>query len=284
MNKIQKAVYKEKTVKKNSVLIFATLIAMALGFQAISAQITINLPKIPKIKKDKPTPKDQPATDSNNQTNSNQTNANQTTQPQTTTTKDDEQVDGRLLLFLDQITKAEKEVDEYTPQTHSYLVSGSSKEWLWNAVSPKMRNQFIEKWKVIMSAATQKKFEDALNQLSASAAVKLPTYIPGNNNFAFHNLAEEKMMKGTLEDPSTIKIHKIGLFHSTWQISKNDYGLPEARYKQGYMWVRNTIDSHPYCRLFQINIIQDYAGGGTYGQSYARFIDDNLFGCPSGSK
>lgn len=135
-----------------------------------------------------------------------------------------------------------------------------------------------------MSPAAQKRFEDALNGLSASAAKKLPTYIPNNNNFAFHNAAEEKMMKGTLEDPSTIKIYKVGLFHSTWQISKDDYNLPTARYKQGYMWVRNTIDSHPYCRLFQINIIQDYAGGGTYGQSYAQFIDDALFGCPAGAK
>lgn len=215
-------------------LIFATLIVMALGFQLISAQ--------------------------------------------------DDQMDGRLLFFLDEIGKAKKEVDGYTPQDGVYLVTGNSREWLWRAVSPKMRSQFIDQWKVVMNPSTQKKFEDVLNQLSASAAVKLPTYIPGNNNFAFHNLAEEKMMKGTLSDPSTIKIHKIGLFHGAWQISKNDYGLPEARYKQGYMWVRNTIDSHPYCRLFQINIIQDYAGGGTYGQSYARFIDDNLFGCPAVGK
>jgi len=198
--------------------------------------------------------------------------------------QDDEQMDGRLGLFLDQIGKAKKEVDEYTPQSGMYLVTGSSREWLWQAVSPKMRNQFIEQWKVIMTPATRKKFDDALNGLSASAAKKLPTYTPHNNNFAFHNVAEEKMMKGTLESISTTNIYKIGLFHSTWQISKNDYGIPNARYKQGYMWVRNTLDSHPYCRLFQINIIQDYAGGGTYGQSYARFIDDSLFGCPAGTK
>lgn len=220
-------------MKKNSVLIFAALIVMALGFQSIAAQ--------------------------------------------------DEQVDGRLLLFFDQIAKAQKEIDQYSTQDGGYLVTGNSRDWLWRAVSTKMRSQFLDQWKVVMNQTTRKRFDDAFSQLSASAAKKLPTYIPGNQNFAFHNLAEEKMMKGTLEDPSTIKILKIGFYHGTWQISKNDYGLPEARYKQGYMYVRNTADSHPYCRLFQINIIQDYAGGGTYGQSYARFLDDNLFGCPAGT-
>lgn len=265
-------------MKKNSVLLFATLTVVALGFQLISAQITINLPKIPKIKKDKPVQKDTPAIDSNNQ-NAN----NQTTDPQTTTAKEDDEMDFRLSGFLEEIGIAKKEVDEYTPQMQSSLTwRAKSQEWLWRAVSPKARNQFFEQWKALMNSATQKKFEDALNQLSASAAQKLPTSMPNNNNFAFHNAAEEKMMKGTLEDISTIKIHKIGLLHGIWQISKNDYGLPNARYKQGYMWVRNTADSHPYCRLFQINIIQDYAGGGTYGQSYARFLDDTLFGCPAG--
>jgi hypothetical protein len=92
------------------------------------------------------------------------------------------------------------------------------------------------------------------------------------------------MMKGTLRNLSTLKIHKIGLFHGNWQISKDDYGLPNARYKQGYIWVRDTTDDHPYCHLYQVNIIQDYAGGGTYAASYARFLDDTLFGCPAGGR
>ncbi len=63
---------------------------------------------------------------------------------------------------------------------------------------------------------------------------------------------------------------------------ENELGIPKARYKQGYVWVRVTSDDHPYCHLYQINIIQDYAGGGTYGASYAKFLDNNLSGCPAG--
>jgi hypothetical protein len=89
------------------------------------------------------------------------------------------------------------------------------------------------------------------------------------------------MMKAALENSATLKIHKIGLYHGTWQIDKNNLGIPNARYKQGYIWVRDTADDHPYCHLYQVNIIQNYAGGGTYAASSARFIGDTLFGCPS---
>ncbi len=92
------------------------------------------------------------------------------------------------------------------------------------------------------------------------------------------------MMKGTLGNLATLKIHKIELAQSNWLISKNDFGLSMARYKQGYIWVRDTTDDHPYCHFYQINIIQDYAGGGTYGASYARFLDNTLFGCPAAAK
>ncbi len=40
-------------MKKNSALMLALLAIFALGYQTLSAQITINIPKIPKIKKPK---------------------------------------------------------------------------------------------------------------------------------------------------------------------------------------------------------------------------------------
>jgi hypothetical protein len=48
------------------------------------------------------------------------------------------------------------------------------------------------------------------------------------------------------------------------------------------VWARSTLNDHPYCRIYWINIIQDYAGGGTYGASYAYFVNDELAGCPAG--
>lgn len=47
-------------MKKNLFAVFVFVFGLAFGFQTVSAQITINLPKIPKIKKD--TPKAEPST------------------------------------------------------------------------------------------------------------------------------------------------------------------------------------------------------------------------------
>ncbi len=55
-------------MKKNSILFFAFLIFLAVGFQTAPAQFTISIPKIPKIKKDQPVETQQTAPD-NVQTN-----------------------------------------------------------------------------------------------------------------------------------------------------------------------------------------------------------------------
>lgn len=186
-----------------------------------------------------------------------------------------------LQRHLENIAKKKKEVDEYDPDTKSYMVSATTYDYLLFAVSPRAR----DKW---LKDAKGMDFKPALDAplaaLAAAAAKKLPIYLPDSANFAFRSPLEEKRMKGTLGDTTSLKIHKIGLAQSNWLISKNDYGLPTARYKQGYIWVRDTADDHPYCHLYQVNIIQDYAGGGTYGASYAKFLDNTLLGCPVGAK
>ena len=134
----------------------------------------------------------------------------------------------------------------------------------------------MTKWS---SAAGVEKLGPALDGLATAAAAKLPTYIPNKENFTFHNPIEEKMMRSQLKNLSTLKIVKIGLSEGSWLIDKNDYGLPTARYKHGHIWARDSSDDYQYCHVYDINIIQDYSGGGTYGASYARFIEDSIFGC-----
>jgi hypothetical protein len=88
-------------------------------------------------------------------------------------------------------------------------------------------------------------------------------------------------MKAALKN-ATLKIHKIGLNQANWLIDKDYFGLPTSRYKQGMIWARNSADDHPYCKFYYVNIIQDYAGGGTYRASYALYIEETLAGCLSG--
>jgi len=263
-------------MKKNSALMLALLAIFALGYQTLSAQITINIPKIPKIKKPKI---EQPTTTTTN--DESRTTQSQTS-TQTSTVSKDDGMDSRLTFFLEEIGKAQKEVDEYNSQDKLYLVSSTSADWMWRAVSPKERGEWTEKWKTLLTPAARKKFDDALDALNAAAAKKLPAYLPNPKAFNFQTPAEEKMMKSVLENPARYKIFKIGLNQANWLIDKNDYGLPTARYKHGMIYLRDTTSDHPYCYMSYINIIQDYAGGGTYGASYARFIRDEMAGCPVG--
>ena len=187
-----------------------------------------------------------------------------------------------LRAHTDNIAEKQKQVEAFDPNTKLYLVSASTYDYLLFAVSPRAR----DKWLKDADAMEFKPNVDAaLDALADSAAKKLPLYIPHASLFAFHNPLEERMMKGEMGNLAALKIHNIGLAHNTWQISKDEYGLlPTARFKRGYAWVRVTTEDHPYCRLYQVNIIQDYAGGGTYGESYAKFLDNTLFGCPAGTK
>ena len=91
-------------------------------------------------------------------------------------------------------------------------------------------------------------------------------------------------MKGVLTRIADYKIFSSGLQQTAWQIDKNDYGLPTARYKHGVIYLRDTKSDHPYCYAHYVNVIQDYAGGGTYNVSYARFVGTEMVGCPAGAK
>lgn len=265
-----------KNMKKGIFAAIAVTIAFMLTGAAVSAQITITLPGIPKIKKPKQevvktTTAEPDSTSGNGQTSETNTATN---------TSADDDMDFRLKFFLEEIEKVQKSVDEYTQEDKLYLVSSAESEWLMRAISPKERAEWTKKW--LTKPNEQKIFTDALDRLSASAAKKLPTYKGSLHEYKIRNAAEEKLMRGVLTRIANYKIHSSGLMQANWLIDKDDYGLPRARYKHGAFWIRDTTDDHPYCYLTYVNVIQDYAGGGTYAASYARFIRDEVIGCPAG--
>lgn len=267
-------------MKNKYFLTTAFLIVLIFGWQVAVAQVTItlpNFPKIPKIKKPKVVATPEPDTTSGDQNGNDST----TTEPKPTEPKY-EPMDARLSFFLDELAKAQKDVDAYTPEDKLYLVGATSGEWMRRAISAKERTEWEEKWKSVMTPGAKKRFDDGFAALAASAAEKLPTYKASISKYGFHNAAEERMMKSVLTKIADYKIFSSGLQQSAWLIDKNDYGLPTARYKHGVIYLRDTKSDHPYCYATYVNIKQDYAGGGTYGASYARFIEDEMVGCPAG--
>jgi hypothetical protein len=261
-------------MKKTSILLFAFLAITAFGIQNMSAQVTITIPKIPKIKKPKVEVKQTEPTP----TTDGQISGQDSTSEQKSG-KDDE-MDFRLSFFLDEIKKAQKSVDEYDSDTKLYLISSALSDWLWRAVSIQEREKWGKEW--LKKPNEKQKFNEALDTLAASAAKQLPNYRMNTKNYAVHNPAEEKMMKTILKNPAIYTIHYVGLEKATWLIDKNDLGIPTSRYKHGAIWLRDTTKDHPYCYITYVNIIQDYAGGGTYAASYPYFVRDEMVGCPAG--
>ncbi len=82
---------------------------------------------------------------------------------------------------------------------------------------------------------------------------------------------------------ATIKVHRIGVDSAGWQIQKDDYGLPSYHSKTAYVYIRDSSDDHPYCRVVSATIKQDYSGGGTFNtETYRSSAFESLFGCPAG--
>lgn len=277
-------------MKNKSILTSALLIAFAFSLQTVSAQITITLPKFPKIKKPKveqTKPSETTTTETTTTINTTaETSRNNSTETNTTSQNadDGEKIDIVARVFLEDIEKAQKLVDDYSPDTMIYLVPSHLQEWLWRAVSPHYRNKWKAERKDLLTPVAEKRFDAAFAKLSASAANKLPAYKASLSEYSVRNAAEERLMKGVITNIADYKIFQVGLKQANWLIDKNDYGLPTARYKHGVIYLRNTKSDHPYCWATYVNIKQDYAGGGTYGASYARYIEDEMVGCPAGMK
>ncbi len=198
------------------------------------------------------------------------------------TAYEDESSDPRVSMFRDEVKETRKDVDEYSPQTKTAVVSGKNWEWLERAVSPSVRKTFLDKWNSVMLPRHRKGIEIDLDAISAALPAKLALFTKEKiNGFPLRNPAEERMMRGKMGDVPGATIYKIGLYGNQWLISKDDWGLPTSRYKQGAIYFRDPASDHQYCWLNYINIIQTYSGGGTYAASYAKYVGADLVTCQS---
>lgn len=158
---------------------------------------------------------------------------------------------------------------------------GSESEYAFYAVSPKMRAAWLKEKNAL---AFEGEIEKLLKPLSDALAEKVPNYFPQPERFAFSNAGEEAMMKSVLTNLARYKVFKIGLMQSSWRTDPGVLGIPNARFKNGMIYRRDTQADHPYCYATYVNIVQDYGGGGTYAASRAVFVQDELVACPAGTK
>ena len=184
-------------------------------------------------------------------------------------------------IHLEEIKKTQEEVESFEPGVKTSLATRRNADYLLLAVSPRARETWLKNSDSLdIRQSPYNKLDSALDGLAASVAKKIDGYRPQANLFSIRNVAEERLLTTQLKQSATRKILKIGLSQVNWEIYKDSIGLPSYRFKRGYILARDTADDYPYCKLYYISIVQDYAGGGRYGASYAKYEETNISGCP----
>jgi len=183
-------------------------------------------------------------------------------------------------VHLTDLEKTRKEAEEFSPGLRDYYVSTLSdrkNRYLEAALSPSERKE----WLGGSPEDFVKCLNPALDGLAAVARKTLPGYT-GPAGYALGTPAEKKALMGAIDDIAQAKVLKIGIKEADWLIDKNSLGIPTARYKHGVIWAQYPNRDDGFCRVFWVNIKQDYAGGGTYGASYGYFVARDFAGCPAG--
>ena len=183
-------------------------------------------------------------------------------------------------VHLTDLGKTRKEAEEFRPGSRDYYVStlnDGKNLYLEAALSPSERKDWLGR----SPEDFVKCMEPALDGLATVAKKTLPGYT-GPQGYTFGTPAEKNALLSAINDIRQAKVLKVGIKQANWLIDKNSLGIPTARYKHGVIWAQYPNRDDGFCRIFWVNIKQDYAGGGTYGASYGYFVSRAFAGCPAG--
>ena len=244
----------------------ALFLGIVSGTTAVNAagQITINLPNIKKIIK--------PDTNSTNKiVDTTSTNTSNTTTGNGST-------NWWIDYQIGEINKYKQQLSSWDPVNQYFPKPNSSDDYISLALSKKERASWLQSKKVTPDARLDVALDEVKNLLNK----RLPEYTINARSFNNRNAAEEKLMLAEMSDLPGIKVYKIGFNQASWLIDKNELGIPKARYKHGLVYGRNPASEDPFCRVWYINVVQEYAGAGTYGSTEARYIEKEFIACPAG--
>jgi hypothetical protein len=252
-------------MKQNFLNISFLLLAVTFAVSNVTAQITINFPSIKKIKKPVITADTTTVTDTTVTTNT----TNRTTGNSTNWWFDYQ---------IAEIAKYRSQLDSWNPETQIFPKPNSSDDYISLALSKKERAAWLRDKKVEPNA----KLDASLDELKTLLVRRLPEYKINPKSFTNRNAAEEKLVLAEMSDVPGLKVFKIGFNQPTWLIDKNEWGIPKARYKHGLVYGRNPNREDPFCRVWYVNVVQEYSGAGTYGPTEARYIEKEFIACPAG--
>ena len=182
-------------------------------------------------------------------------------------------------VHYDDAYKTLREAEDYKPGERTYYVrelSDRRNEYLLAGISPNFRKEWLT------SHHTPEKEMHCIvplfEEIGAAAKRTLNNFKP--TGYKFHDSSEESLIKDAVKEKiPDAEILGVGVKQSSWDIDKLGNGVPKDRYKYGMAWVKSPKFDDGFCRIVHVNIIQDYAGGGTYADSKSRYINMVPAGC-----
>jgi hypothetical protein len=186
---------------------------------------------------------------------------------------------GMYSVLSENIEKTKEQALGYKPGDRTYYVQDFNDRrnvYLWAAISPSERADFMERFDA--DPATGKCIGKLIDELGVVAKRTLPSYRPAG--YTTKTPAEERLLRGAVPGATAATVYRAGVEGPDWRIDKNDYGIPTVRYKYGMVYLKMPTQDDGFCRIAWVNIVQDYAGGGTYGSSRGSYIKIEPAGCP----
>ena len=112
-----------------------------------------------------------------------------------------------------------------------------------------------------MPAGALKPLIVKLDALKAAVDARAPlNSFPPNVS---HDAAlEASLRRQVAQNDPQAKVLKTAMLDSTWEITKNDLGVPLYRRKSGYLLYK--LPQEKWARLYIVTYKEDYAGGGSY--------------------
>jgi hypothetical protein len=183
-------------------------------------------------------------------------------------------------VHYDRAYKTLREAEDFRPggERHYYVseMNDNRNEYLLAGISPNFRQHWLDSHHTQANEAHC--IVPLFDEIGAAAKRTLKNYRP--TAYKFHDSSEESLIKDAVKKQiADAVILGAGLKQASWDFDKFGNGVPKDRYKYGMAWVKSATFDDGFCRIVHVNIIQDYSGGGTYGESKGRYINMVPAGC-----
>ena len=136
------------------------------------------------------------------------------------------------------------------------MVHPTSDNYVLYATSKNARDEWLAKWPAFKRFDACDKLDPALDALAVVVKAKMGNMAPNTADFRYHDPVAEKLMMTIFDDQKNMKVIKIGLDSAAWSIQKDSSNFPSYRYKDGYIWARDTSEPETSCHIFNVCVKQ----------------------------